>query len=228
MRGIAGLLLLIVAGGCGGVPARAHFASDAPETPRPPARGFIVPSSYERALEAWRTPEDVHAWIGLRFEYDMARALQLSEDRRGASGAVAIHAPEDFFASPSGTCVDLARFAVETLRRVAPETQPRYLMIEFAPVTMSGHTLRRHWVAVFTREGRHYVFADSKRPGHMAGPHASLREFVEAYTAYRARPVVAFRELDSYARQRRALADRPGRQPRRPPLAPLTDHATAY
>jgi len=33
--------------------------------------------------------------------------------------------------------VDLARFAVETLRAVAPETKPRYLMIEFDPVTMA-------------------------------------------------------------------------------------------
>lgn len=215
VRAIAGLLLSIVAAGCAGLPERARLAADAPETPRPLAVGVVAPPSYEQAIEVWRTPEDVSAWIGARFEYDMGRALQLSETRRGVTGPVAIRSPEELFASPSGTCVDLARFAVETLRRIAPETRPRYLMIEFAPVTVSGHTLRRHWLAAFTRDGHHYVFADSKRPGHIAGPYARLPEFVEAYAAYRDRPVITFLEADSHARQRRAVSARHDREPRR-------------
>jgi hypothetical protein len=81
-----------------------------------------------------------------------------------------IYQPHKFFAAPSGVCVDLSRFAVETLRHIDPDARASYLMIEFAPVTIGGNTLRRHWLASFTRDGKYYFFADSKRPGHIAGP----------------------------------------------------------
>jgi hypothetical protein len=160
----------------------------------------------------WRTPEDVNAWIGSRFDYDGDRAMRLSESQRASGAAPPVHPPQAFFEEPRGICVDLSRFAVETLRAVAPELKPAYVMIEFDPVTLGGNTLRRHWVASFEREGRHYFFADSKRPGHIAGPYASTGEYVEDYAKYRGRPVVAFRELDSFRRQPKALAARP-RQP---------------
>ncbi len=98
------------------------------------------------------------------------------------------------------------RFAVETLRTIDPSTKPAYLMIEFAPVTIAGNTLRLHWMASFQRDGKHYFFADSKRPGYIAGPYESARAFVDEYSKYRAREVIAFRELDSYQRQQRTLA----------------------
>jgi hypothetical protein len=110
--------------------------------------------------------------------------------------------------------VDLSRFAVETLRRLDPTLVARYLMIEFAPVTINGNTLRLHWLASFTRDGRHYFFADSRRPGHIAGPYASAQEFVEQYAAYRGREIVAFRELDSYQRRQRAVAAKQARDER--------------
>jgi hypothetical protein len=79
-------------------------------------------------------------------------------------------------------------------------------MIEFAPVTIGGNTLRMHWLASFTRDGKYYFFADSKRPGHIAGPYASATEFIDEYAKYRGRQIVAFRELDSYQRKQRRLA----------------------
>jgi hypothetical protein len=122
----------------------------------------------------WRSAEDVNDWIGARFDYDMQRALRLSETQRNNAGPLPIPAPETFFGAPRGVCVDLSRFAVETLRTVDPASKPAYVMIEFAPVSVAGNTLRRHWLATFERDGRHYFFADSKRPGHMAGPYGSV------------------------------------------------------
>ena len=200
---------LVVAGvltaSSGGVDA-ADRLSDAPEHPRDPAVAFKTADSYEAALSLWKSPEDVSAWIAGNFSYDMARAMRLSETERAASGGLAIHTPAELFASKSGVCVDLSRFGVEALRSVAPETAPRYLMIEFDPARIAGNVLRRHWVATFTRDGRTYVFADSKRPGHIAGPYADSGEFVREYEQYRGRRIVASRELDSYQKQRRARA----------------------
>jgi hypothetical protein len=48
-------------------------------------------------------------------------------------------------------------------------------MIEFDPVSLAGNTLRRHWIASYERNGMRYFFADSKRPGHIAGPYPGTR-----------------------------------------------------
>jgi hypothetical protein len=201
------VLACVVAVSSGGVGA-ADRLSDAPEHPRDPTVAFKTADSYEGALSVWKTPEDVSAWIAGNFSYDTARAMRLSETQRAAGGGLAIHTPAELFASPSGVCVDLSRFGVEALRSIAPETASRYLMIEFDPAGIAGSVLRRHWVATFTRDGRTYVYADSKRPGHIAGPYADAGEFVRAYEQYRGRRIVAFRELDSYQKQRRARAAR--------------------
>ena len=206
MRSWWALMLATVCCVCGATQPSADPASDAPETLRLPIAAFRDAPSYAQALRAWQSPEDVNAWIGARFEYDLSRALQLSETQRKRSGNVAIQEPQAFFAAPSGVCVDLSRFAVETLRQVDPEAAARYLMIEFAPLQLNGQTLRLHWLATFQRGGQFYFFADSKRPGVIAGPYASTRHFIDDYAAYRSRQIVAFRELESYQRQPRALA----------------------
>ena len=191
-------------------------ASDAPDGTRSEI-AFKDASSYTQALQVWRTPEDVNAWIGVKFHYDMPRAMLLSEKKRGRSCPLPIHPPHEFFAAPSGICVDLSRFAVETLRQIDPAANASYLMIEFAPVTVSGNTLRMHWVAAFVRDGQYYFFADSKRPGHLAGPYASPAQFVAEYSTYRERTIVAFRELDSYQRRQRTLATKQSREELRLP-----------
>lgn len=196
---------------CGSTSEAADPASDAPEGRYPSTVPYLAASSYTEALRAWRTAEDVNAWMGAAFEYDMSRAMALSETQRSLNGAPAIARPGDFFATPRGVCIDLSRFAVETLRALDPQSQPNYLMIEFAPVSVAGNTLRRHWLATFRREGHRYFFADSKRPGHLAGPYATIQEFIREYEAYRGRRIVAFRELESYERRVRAMASR---QPR--------------
>jgi hypothetical protein len=189
--------------------ASADPLSDAPEgrvTPAVPS--FIDAPTYAEALVRWRSAADVNAWIGARFDYDKARAIQLSETQRQKNGRMPIIAPADFFARPSGVCVDLARFGVEALRQIDPAAKATYLMIEFDPLTIAGQTLRRHWLAAFESGGQRYFFADSKRPGLIAGPYASTREFIAEYEKYRGRRIVAFQERESFERQLRRAAVR--------------------
>jgi len=208
---LAGLLL------CGGVeadPVTSDPASDAPESRSAHGGRYTQAASYAETLRLWRGADDVNAWIGVRFEYDMSRALQLSETQQQTSGRMPIVAPEAFFAAPRGVCVDLSRFAVETLRAIAPEARAAYVMIEFDPVSISGNTLRRHWVASFEKDGKRYFFADSKRPGHMAGPYETTQEFIAEYAAYRGRRIVSFREVESFERKMRTQAAKQSRDPR--------------
>ncbi|MBL8288868.1 MAG: hypothetical protein JNL85_12865 [Rubrivivax sp.] len=170
-------------------------------------------ASYDEALRRWRDAADINAWIGARFAYDPARALLLSETQRQRNGRLPIAAPAEFFTHPTGVCVDLARFGVETLRAVDPAAKASYLMIEFDPVAVAGNTLRRHWLAAYEHQGRHYFFADSKRPGFVAGPYASTREFIDEYAAWRGRRIVAFQERDSFERRLRAAAPQRQRTP---------------
>ena len=188
------LLALAAASPCAAVD------SDAPEGNLPRPVAFVDAPTYAEALAAWRSADDVNAWIGARFEYDTARAVRLSETQRQANGRMAIHAPANFYATPKGVCVDLSRFGVETLASIAPESRPRYVMIEFDPVTIAGNALRRHWVAAFEREGKLYFFADSKRPGHIAGPYDTVQAFIDDYARYRQRTVVGFAERSTYER----------------------------
>jgi hypothetical protein len=183
------------------------LAQELPDAPDPSAapvmRASALPASYAHAVASWRTPEDIAAFAGQAFVYDRARAIALGESSRSDRSRPAIHAPEALYADPRGVCLDLARFGVETLNRIDPSLAARYLMLEFEPVVVEGTTLRRHWVGTFTRAGRTWIFADSRRPGHVAGPYESLDAFIVDYSTYRGRPVVAWRERDSLTRQLR-------------------------
>ncbi len=184
----------------------AESSSDAPEYTPDSTVLFKVADSYEDALRNWKTPEDISAWIAANFSYDMARSLRLSETQRTKNGQFSIYHPAELFNTKAGVCVDLSRFGVETLRRIDLESDPRYLMIEFDPIHVAGNTLRFHWLVSFKRDGKTYFFADSKRPGHIAGPYNKTQEFVQDYERYRGRKIVAFREVESYRKQRRTRA----------------------
>ena len=207
MRALVVLLVAAALSACSVAPLAADPLSDAPEARTPPPGGAITDApSYAEALRRWRGPDEVNAWIGARFRYDLPRAMLLSETQRRLNGRMPILAPDVFFGSPAGVCVDLSRFAVETLRAIDPAVKPAYLMIEFDPVAIAGNTLRRHWLVSFQRDGQLYFFADSKRPGLIAGPYASTQEFIADYAGYRGRRIVSFREVESYERKLRTLA----------------------
>lgn len=206
MRTLAALTLSIALSACASYSKAADPNSDAPEGRERPAAAVPDFPSYTKALRAWRTPEDLNAWIAARFEYEVERSMLLSETQRAQKAGPPIYPPAEFFAVPKGICVDLSRFAVETLRAVAPELKARYVMIEFDPVALRGNTLRRHWVAAFERDGKRYFFADSKRPGHIAGPYASTQAYLDDYAKYRGREIVAFRELETFMRRAKTRA----------------------
>ena len=65
--------------------------------------------------------------------------------------------------------------------------------------------------SITCRIGKLYFFADSKRPGHIAGPYADTAEYIRDYAAYRGRGIVAFREMESTDKQRRTLASKQAR-----------------
>jgi hypothetical protein len=186
--------------------------SDEPENPREANMPFKAADSYPQALQIWKTPEDINGWIAANFSYDTARAIKLSETQRAKSGQLTIYPPSAFFENKTGVCVDLARFGLETLRGIDPQSNPKYLMIEFEPMEVRGNTLRLHWLVSFRREGKIYLFADSKRPGHMAGPYNNMQGFIAEYEQYRGRKIVAFRELDSYEKHRRTQSQKQQRQ----------------
>jgi hypothetical protein len=200
---------------CASAPDAADPGVEAAKERAATADLFKSPSSYEEALQLWRGADDINAWIGAEFRYDMPRAMQLSETQRKLNGSIPILSPENFFATPHGVCVDLARFAVETLRVIDPASTPRYVMIEFDPVSVTGNVLRRHWLVSFERDGMHYFFADSKRPGHIAGPYGSVQEFMVEYARVRERQIISFRQLESYERKSRTPAAKRSRAERR-------------
>jgi hypothetical protein len=204
--GVLVLTALLFLASCVGSLHVADPSSDAPESARTPSVPFKAAGSYADALQVWETPDDINAWIAANFEYDMQRALRLAEAQKAKDERMSIYAPAEFFDTKTGVCVDLSRFGVETLKRIDPPSDPKYLMIEFDPVQIGGNTLRLHWLVSFKRGGRVFFFADSKRPGHMAGPYNDVQAFIDDYAQYRGRRIVAFKELESYQRKRRTEA----------------------
>lgn len=205
LRAAAALFVVALLGACAMPPQGPDADSDAPDRPGTAPVSLALPASYADALAAWRGPEDVNAWIAVAFTYDLDRADALSETRRAEGPAPAVLDPAAFYERRAGACVDLARFAVETLNRLSPQLKARYLMIEFSPARVRGLVVRRHWVAVYEAADGLRVFADSKRPGSIAGPYGTIDEFVADYARFRGRDVVAYRELASFQRRAKAV-----------------------
>lgn len=206
MRRFCALIASLSLGACAWPLRDATSDTDAPDMQVAASTSFKDAATYSEAIKIWKSPEDVNDWIGARFKYDHARSMLLSETQRSRSPSPEIYPPEAFFSKPKGICVDLARLGVEALRSISPQLDPKYLMIEFDPTTLNGNVLRRHWVASFRRKEGFYFFADSKRPGYMAGPYDSVQAYVEEYSTYRGRTIVSFRELETYMRKTRTPA----------------------
>ena len=164
--------------------------------------------SYADLIAQWKSVEDINNWIGKNFSYDMDKALRVSRADALENRSAQILAPEEFISAKKGICVDLARFGHETLSKVAPELNPRYLMIEFVPIKKDGSVLRLHWIVLFEKGGKFYTFADSNRPGVIAGPHDSIESLVAAYQVFRGREVVSHKVLDSYKKKQKKKMSR--------------------
>jgi hypothetical protein len=177
---------------------------DEPEFGRDSSVHSQAAHSYNQALDIWKTAEDINEWVAMSFIYDKARAIKLSSNQRSKKKGISIYNPSKFFEVKAGVCVDLARFGVETLKEIDPDSDPKYLMIKFDPIKINGNTFRLHWLVSFKKDGMKYFFCDSKRPGYIVGPYNDTQSFVDEYEQYRGRKIVAFRELESYKKQRKS------------------------
>ena len=182
----------------------ANFLSDEPEIGRVSPVPYQAMDSYNQALGIWKTEEDINKWVVSSFIYDKARAIKLSSNQRTKNKEILIYTPSEFFKIKAGVCVDLARFGVETLRKIDSHSDPKYLMIEFDPIQINRNTFRLHWLVSFKKDGMKYFFCDSKRPGYIAGPYKSTQVFISEYEQYRGRKILAHRELESYKKQRKS------------------------
>jgi len=193
-----------------------HAATALPDEPaveRDSSISYQGADSYGRALELWKTAEDINIWITGSFLYDKARAIKLASNQRTKDGGIPVYTPSEMFEIKAGVCIDLARFGVETLRIIDPNSDPKYLMIEFDPIQIEGNTFRLHWLVSFKRDGMTYFFCDSKRPGYIAGPYKNTEAFISEYERYRGRKIVAHRELESYQKQRKSTKVRITKSP---------------
>jgi Transglutaminase-like domain len=179
------------------------YLPDEPEPGRDESIGNVAIDSYTQALDIWKTAEDINQWVAGSFTYDRPRAITLSSNRKSGNKEISIYTPSEFFTARTGVCVDLARFGVETLKKIAPDSDPKYLMIEFQPVQINGNIFRLHWLVSFKKDGKNYFFCDSKRPGFMAGPYESTQVFINGYEKFRGRHIVAYRELESYKKKKK-------------------------
>ena len=199
-----------------------NYLPDEPEIGRDESISNQMIDSYTQALGTWKTAEDINKWVGGSFTYDRARAIKLSSDRKNRKKLISIYQPSEFFGAKAGVCVDLSRFGVETLKKIDPNSDPNYLMIEFDPIQINGHTFRLHWLVSFKKDGKKYFFCDSKRPGFLAGPYNSTQAFINEYEQYRDRKIVAHRELESYKKKRK-LESMKGRRTKSPNKANAAD-----
>jgi hypothetical protein len=173
-------------------------AAPVPQGPRAPAG----PATYDDALAEWTTPEDIMRWVRDGFRYDLERALDLAEDSP-VRADTEIYTPRETFDSRTGTCVDLCRFAVDTLRTVDPAAAVDYLVIEFEPLHIAGRTLRRHWLAVYEHPLGVVSFADTKYPGEFSEPRPSVASLVADYEVRRGRRVLGFQLRNTFLKEQR-------------------------
>lgn len=168
-------------------------------------QGVLPTRSYQEALVSWDHVDSVNHWIGKHFGYDMSRALKLGEgsDQRSQTP---ILTPEEFYENPNGVCLDLSRFAVETLRQISQDYDANYLMIEFEPLEIKGAVLRKHWITVYKDANDLFNFtADSKFPGRKYEGYKDVDLFIKEYELLRERKITNYKVVPSYKKNKKRL-----------------------
>ncbi|MCE7996558.1 MAG: hypothetical protein HEP71_31590 [Roseivirga sp.] len=174
--------------------------SDAPKKNR--VKSDTDTTKYLEVISNWTSVEQINQWIGQNFHYDMSRAIALGS-KRNDGPKTAIFSPDEFFRVRSGICVDLSRFAFETLKKINPEVEAYYLMIDFEPIEIQGSIIRKHWVLAYKLENQFYITADSKVPGKISGPFDTIQDFITGYEKFRERKIESFKLLNDYKKTRK-------------------------
>lgn len=159
---------------------------------------------YLETLESWDHVDSVNQWIGKYFGYDMSRAIKLGEGSKQRS-ETKILTPEEFYQNPKGVCLDLSRFAVESLRKISQDYDANYLMIEFEPLEINGAILRKHWIAVYKDDGLYSFTADSKYPGRKYEGYSDVASFIEEYESLRGRKIVSYKIVPSFEKKKKKM-----------------------
>lgn len=195
---LPGLLMML----CAGISLQAQQSkteiqklSDAPE--KNTRKSDKDTTQYLETIGRWKSIEHINQWIGQNFHYDMSRAIALGS-KRNEDPKTTIFTPEEFFKVKSGICVDLSRFAFETLKKVDPEVEAYYLMIDFEPIEIQGSIIRKHWVLAYKLKDQFYITADSKVPGTISGPYDTIQDFITGYEKFRERKIERFKLLNDY------------------------------
>src|SRR5687768_11302526 len=115
--------------------------------------------SYDTALQKWKTIHDVNDWIKENFRYSMERARQLAENS-STREKVRIFTPIELYQINKGVCIDLSRFAVETINIIDSSKHVQYLMIEFEPIVIDSSILKKHWMAIYQDSSGYHLLAD--------------------------------------------------------------------
>ncbi|MEE9362730.1 MAG: transglutaminase-like domain-containing protein [Cellulophaga sp.] len=165
---------------------------------------LTFPSSYNVALQQWKTVIQVNDWIKNNFSYDMERAKKLAENG-SERGKINIYSPHEFYQIKKGICVDLSRFTVETINKIDASKNAQYLMIEFEPITIDGKVIRKHWISIYEDIQGYYLLGDSKRPGYIAGPFEKVDGFIIEYQKYRERKIVSWKVLLNYKKKKKTF-----------------------
>jgi hypothetical protein len=159
---------------------------------------------YEKAIQNWKTISDVNNWIKANFRYEMERAKQLANNSSEREN-ISILTPSEFYERKTGICVDLSRFAVETINHMDPSKRMQYLMIDFEPIVIDGKVLTKHWMAVYQDTSGYYTLADSKRPGYIAGPYKNMSAFITEYETFRNRKIITWQVLAGYGKNKKTM-----------------------
>lgn len=157
--------------------------------------------SYETVLTQWKTVANVNNWIKENFRYSFERAKQLA-DNSPTREQLHIYSPAELYHTKKGVCIDLARFAVETITILDTSKHIQYLMIEFEPINIDGSIIKKHWMTVYRDSSGYYFLADSKRPGLITGPYRIVDDFITDYQTFRERKIVSWKILISYMKQK--------------------------
>jgi len=162
-----------------------------------------VETNYFETISKWTTTGEVHNWIRNNFKYDFKRAVLLANNSK-SKGQITIYKPEEFWTIKEGICVDLSRFAYETIKVIDSTAHVKYLKIEFEPFEIEGSKFVNHWIIAYRKNNEFYFFADSKRPGKNDGPYATIDDFLKNYQNFRGRIINSYKLLDSYKKVKKS------------------------
>ncbi len=139
----------------------------------------IPQKTYEEAVSEWKSYKDVAKWMSWNFSYDMNR---LDEGLRKYShdNPMPVRSPQETYRLKTGVCFDAARFAQETLNRIAASYRAEIVYIVYEDSRYFKGSAPTHYVCSFWKDGKLYIMdygTTAKSLMGIHGPYNSLDEY---------------------------------------------------